>query len=324
MSRFTTALLVLLAGALACAPAATAAGKAKPPKASTVTATAVATGPQAIASATATCPGGQRAIGGGFRAPSSIDVVGVVYESVKVGQRSWRASVQLLDIGDPSALTLTTQVNCRARAPRTRAAFTTIPTDGVTGIGPTATARCSPKANAISGGYSMPAPLIDNVATSLVMDSRRSGTGAWATRVATGAAGPSTVTTHVYCAERRKELLERSATGEPTNVDFGPSSSTATCETPRVPFAGGFAQPGSNVESFFVVTESRRVNEGWLVSALHSGRDPAVSLSSFAYCGFAAPNLWRKGRSVGGKLVVPGPQGPEGGPEALLRSLLVK
>jgi len=328
MTRLTTALTVLIAAALVAAPAAIAGGrhekgKAKPVKATTATETASATGPRSTATATATCPPGTRAIGGGFQAPSSVAVIGIVYESVKVRQRAWRASVQLLDIGAPSTLTLTVQVNCRSRAPRTRTAFTTVPTTGVTQIGPTATAHCSPETRAISGGFSMPPPLIGTIATSLVFDSRRGGSGSWETRMATGAAAPSTITTEVYCAERR-ELAERSNPSEPNSTDFGVSTATAPCESPLVPFAGGFEQPASTVLSFLVVTESVRVGDGWRASALHSGSNPAVTLSSFAYCGWVAPQLWRKGRSVGGKLVVPGAEGAEGGPEALLRSLLVE
>jgi hypothetical protein len=58
-------------------------------------------------------PSEEKRAGGRFDAPSSGDLVGLVYESVKVEQRAWRASVQLLDPGDPSALDLTTYVYCR-------------------------------------------------------------------------------------------------------------------------------------------------------------------------------------------------------------------
>jgi hypothetical protein len=60
---------------------------------------------------------------------------------------------------------------------------------------------------------------------------------------------------------------------------------SAACATPGSPLAGGFAQPDSNVNSFFFVDESRRVDNGWQVSGLHSGAAPAVSLNAFAYCG---------------------------------------
>ena len=66
-----------------------------------VSSTATASGNASTASATATCPGGIKAAGGGFDAPSSDGAVPLVYESVKVGNKAWRASAQLLSRAIP-------------------------------------------------------------------------------------------------------------------------------------------------------------------------------------------------------------------------------
>ena len=331
MNRVATAVAASLLLALACATPTALAGmgygnqKQKPPKSSVGIATTSATGPGAVASATATCRKGSRAIGGGFRGPSSSEVIGIPFESVKVGQRSWRASMQLLDIGSPSTLTLTVQVNCRAKAAKTRTVSATVPTTGVTGVGPAATASCQGDRRAVAGGFTMPPPLVGQIATSLVFDSRRSGARAWTTRVATGAAGPSTLTSHAYCAKRGQSLAERSSASAPNGEEFGLSSALASCDQPPVPFAGGFSQPGGNVNSFFVISESIGVGVGWQASGIHSGTVPAVTLSAHVYCGAATTGLLsRRSRSVRRKLVVPFSEHAEGGPEALLRSLLVK
>lgn len=246
--------------------------------------TATASGNGSTASATAACPGGTKAAGGGFYAPSSAEAVALVYESVKVGKRAWRASVQLLEPADPSAVTLTTYVYCRRHFPATKTAAATVPTDGHLKIGPTAEATCSPGRVAVAGGFHMPAPLTGPTVTDLFFDSMRSGTTGWNARVVTGPAGPSTITSEVYCAKRGGSPIEATGSSAPNGLDSTTSTATATCPDGLSPAAGGFAQPDSVVFSFFFVDESRRVDDSWQVSALHVGTDPAIALQAAGYC----------------------------------------
>jgi hypothetical protein len=249
------------------------------------TASATAIGSETTASATATCPPGTRATGGGFSAPSSVDAIALVYESVKVRQRAWRASVQLLDLGAPSSLTITSYVYCGVHYPHTTTSTSTVPTSGQTQVGPTASASCPSGQVAVAGGFRMPPPLSGPMVRSLYFDSLRSGPSGWNTRVVTGPAGVSTVTGEVYCARHGASPTEASGGSAPNSSDFTRSVASAACATPGSPLAGGFAQPDSNVNSFFFVDESRRVDNGWQVSGLHSGAAPAVRLNAFAYCG---------------------------------------
>ncbi len=249
------------------------------------TASASAIGPETTASATAACPPGTRATGGGFGAPSSVDAVALVYESVKVRQRAWRASVQLLDIGAPSSLTITTYVYCRAHYPHMTTSASTVPTSGETEVGPTASASCPSGEVAVAGGFRMPPPLSGPMVRSLYFDSLRSGTSAWNTKVVTGPAGASTVTGEVYCARQGPSPAEANGASAPNSSDFTRSAASAACAGPGFPLAGGFSQTDSDVNSFIFVDESRRVDNGWQVSGLHSGTDPAVTLNAFAYCG---------------------------------------
>jgi hypothetical protein len=285
MARVTAAVVVsvlLLVGAAQLGWAKSGQGTGPPLE---QTASASAIGPETTASATATCPPGTRATGGGFRAPSSVDAVALVYESVKVRQRAWRASVQLLDIGAPSSLTITTYVYCRAQYPHTTTETSTVPTSGQTEVGPTASASCPRGQLAVGGGFRMPPPLSGPTVRSLYFDSLRSGTSAWNTKVVTGPAGVSSVTGEVYCARRIASPAEASGTSAPNSRDFTTSTASAACAAPSTPLAGGFSQPDSDVNSFLFVDESRRVDNGWQVSGLHSGTVPAVSLNAFAYCG---------------------------------------
>jgi hypothetical protein len=247
-------------------------------------ATAEARGDGSTATATASCPGGTKAAGGGFDAPSSGDVVGLVYESVKVGHRDWRASVQLFDPGDPSTLTLTTYVYCRAHFPPTKTSTETVPTSGELQIGPTASASCPDGQAAVAGGFHMPPPLLAPTVTDLFFDSLRSGLSGWDARVVTGPAGPSSVTSEAYCSRREDAPLETLGTGEPVELDSVSSTATASCPAGLSPAAGGFAQPDSVPISFFFVSSSRRVGDSWQVTGLHSGGAPAVAPIAAAYC----------------------------------------
>ncbi len=245
---------------------------------------AQASGDGSTATATATCPPGTRAAGGGFDAPSSGDVVGLVYESVKVRQRAWRASAQLLDPGEPSTLNLTTYVYCRKHFPVTRSTAETVPTSGEVQIGPTASATCPNGQIATAGGFRMPAPLVSPTVTDLFFDSIRSGDSGWDARVVTGPAGPSGVTSEAYCARRGAVPLEADGRSAPNGLDSVTSTATAACPAGTSPAAGGFAQPDSAVVSFFFVYSSRRVGDSWQVLGLHTGSEPAVALDAAGYC----------------------------------------
>jgi len=251
-------------------------------------ATGSATGNESVATATASCPPSTKAVGGGFSAPPSADVIGIgiVYESVKVDQRSWRASAQLLDLGGGSTtLTLTTYAYCRSRVPATRTTTATVPTSGEPQAGPTVTATCPRGTAPLAGGFTMPPPLHAPVVSALYFDSLRSGTNAWETRAVTGPAGPSTVTTEAYCARDAVATTEADGATAPNAVDFSSSTAVAACPAGLSPSSGGFAQPDSGFMSFFFVYESRRAGSSWQVSALHSGGSPAAALDAAAYCG---------------------------------------
>lgn len=291
MAIFSKALAVAVAASLLLAPAGLAhkAGKgkkaSKPPAAeSTVTATGQGSGMGTIVSATANCPRNMRAVSGGFQAPASIDVIPVVFESVRTASRSWRASAQLLDLGAPSNVTLQTTVYCKHKFFAGKTSRVTSPTDGDPHLGPLVGASCRRSQIAVSGGFTMAAPLTDGAVTALVLDSRRDGAQAWNTWLATGSGGTGAASTEVYCARHQRELTDAVASSPASSTDFETLTATARCAGGKQPTSGGFSQPQSDLSSFVIVTESRRVGDGWKVSGLHSGTDPAVTLNALAYC----------------------------------------
>jgi hypothetical protein len=289
MTRMLTALgvaAVLTLTAAAAAPAKPSGNRVRASSAAIEdsTATAETSGDGSTATATATCPPGTKAAGGGFDAPPAGDAVGIVYESVKIHQNAWRGSVQLLDPGDPSTLTLTTYAYCQAHLPATHTGEDTVPTSGQVQPGPTASAACPHDGVALAGGFQMPPPLTSPTVTALFFDSLRSGESGWDARVFTGPAGPSTMTSEVYCARSVEAPVEADGASAPNGLDSTSSTATVTCPAGLSPAAGGFAQPQSGVVSFFFVYSSKRVGDSWQVSGLHSGGEPAVALSSAAYC----------------------------------------
>jgi hypothetical protein len=289
MTRMLTALgavLVLSAAVVQAAPAKTPSGGGPPDPGAVQeeSATAQASGDGSTATATASCPPGTKVAGGGFDAPSSGDVIGLVYESVKVGHDAWRASVQLLDPSDPSTLTLTTYAYCRDHFPVMKTASTTVPTDGHLQIGPTASAGCPTGEVAMAGGFHMPPPLVSPTVSDLFFDSLRSGESGWDARVVTGPAGPSNVTSEAYCARHSGAPVEADGVSSPNGLDSTTSTATASCPAGLSPAAGGFAQPDSSVVSFFFVDSSRRAGDTWQGSGFHSGGAPAVALDAAGYC----------------------------------------
>jgi hypothetical protein len=247
-------------------------------------ATASASGGGSTVTAIASCPPGTKVAGGGFDAPYSNEVIGLVYESVKVRNRSWRASAQLLDPGQPSSLTLTAYAYCRSHLSSLKTETETAPTTGETQIGPTVSPSCSRGDAAVSGGFAIGPPLRDETVTALLLDSARAGLGGWDTQVITGPAGASVLTGEVHCSRRLDAPAEITGVSAPNASDFTPSTAAAECPLGLSAAAGGFAQPDSTLTSFFLVYESRRVGDGWQVSGLHSGNDPAVRLRASAYC----------------------------------------
>lgn len=306
--------LVLLAAAalLAAGHADAKVGKHKPRVVKTV---ASANGAGAIATATATCPqdgGGKgqwRAISGGFFMdtytvpPFGGEVVipygsGVIFESQRVGQRSWRVSAQSLW----GQVNLKALANCQRGAPKPRAITQKVATPGADQLGPALTAQC-PSGRAVSGGFATPAPFAAGEAANTVTDLFPTGTRAWRLRVVSNQ--PSSVTVISYCAERgRKPKLASGLGGSQetkTSADTVASSTGQFCPVKRfAPGGGGFRQQGATASQYFLPTvlyqgpafdgDPRTQRQGyignnWHASGLKVGTGTPVRLSSVALCG---------------------------------------
>lgn len=306
--------LLLFLALLACSATPSHAATGKPRVVKTATS---ADGAGAIATATATCPqggdkGGWRAISGGFfmstytsppfgdeNTPVIPFGSGVVFESRRVGQRSWRVSAQSLW----GRVDLKALVNCQRGAPKPRAITAKVATAGADQLGPALTAQC-PSGRAVSGGFATPPPFVAGEAANAVIDLFPSGTRAWRLQVVSNQ--PSSVTAISYCAERRrKPKLAGSAGGAApetrTTAGTVANSTGQFCPAKRfAPGGGGFRQEGATASQYFVPTvlyqgpafdsdprtpRSGYVGDNWHTGGLKVGTGTAVRMRSVAICG---------------------------------------
>jgi hypothetical protein len=217
--------------------------------------------------ATATCPKGRKAVGGGFSASAGPggDVL-LVYRSVMSGQRSWNAAAASIS-SSPQVLTVT--VHCRRvkrRIVDATAIATTQPADL---SGATAEASCpGKKQRLIGGGFA------SDVGTSpdklaIVSVSRRTGSS-WSYAATNGTPDARILTSHAYCVKGVKSPV----TVEQTNTQSVPghgdlSTSSPACPKGRRLSGGGFA--GTSFSSpppqAQIVRESLMAGSAWRASS---------------------------------------------------------
>jgi hypothetical protein len=265
------------------------------------TATATGTAENQILAATATCPAGTRAVGGGFSTPPLPPMpqdAGAASASHKVGANQWLASMEVLGTPGPPVV-LTTVVYCRKGAPVTTPVSITssLPASGSPPITPTpANAACPAGQAQLSGGFA-----IDTLGPALPLSSSRLDPLTWQATAVAGDPG-HTITSQADCAKKPKMKKGKkgkkrkgtklatptevigSATSDPAVIN---TTATATCPAGRRAVNGGFSQPGavsSATSSFiFLVTESQAVGNTWHVSGFDEIPNPGT-LRSHVYC----------------------------------------
>ncbi len=252
----------------------------------TQTATATATANQQHISATATCPGTMKAVGGGWSTtagPPGSNAgqnVLVVYQSVMSGgQRSWTNNAYANS--SIAGLTLTTYAYCRNLSKNIADVTAIAATLAGSASAATATATCPRKQELLSGGFS------SNVGSRPFYFARpfsalKSGAKAW-TFQASNFSGPSpfdpappsqTLTSHAYCV---KGIESPKAVRQTTTANVPAAYSDITAATPRcgrkMPrlSAGGFAHSTSVVKDNFLNGLS------WQTTGRRPASSPALS-----------------------------------------------
>jgi hypothetical protein len=242
-----------------------------------------------LGTATAKCPKGQRATGGGFLTlpadggPGGTDVE--VFESRKIGQRSWRASAFEGVVN--SAGPLTVYVYCSRDASKTEEKFATVslPDDAGNAVH-AVDASCGSAGKARAGGFLIPTPP-SSTATAHISDSFRLGSKSWrSAAIVTG--GSPTLTSYVYCA--KSNALKATSGSVASAVHMAPGTAVSgQCKHRSHALAGGFSQPDANPAPFgfgpnwLQLYEVRRSGKTWRTSAEHVNGNS--TLVSTAYCG---------------------------------------
>ena len=276
---------------LAAAPSASAAKKkAAKPKLSTVTATTTSPtlGP---VSATATCPKGSKALGGGLLAqpaPTNNDILNVL-ESRRVGDNAWRVSGYRLDSGGVGpVMSLSAEAYCRSGKFKARERSTT---EGILDTPTTAlpVATCPVGRAAVGGGFSITPPSNPNDLNAIVSTNFMTGGVGWLLRALKLGSPPLSIvnfTSYIYCLKKGQKGPKPvgGSASLPTPVNSAATATSAPCPGKRNPTAGGFRFPDLFTGPIIFVTESRRSGKSWVVSASRfSNTDPAT-IEAFGYC----------------------------------------
>lgn len=203
-----------------------------------------------ILTATATCPKGKKAFGGGFSAlPANDSSLIFVDESRRSGPRSWLAAGTFFAIsGGATPLSITASVHCRRLAKTPAETATPVPVLANTNNVPfTAIARCQgKKQRLISGGFDYSPPSNGNVNLALIYENQPAGR-TWRASIQNSGAGVArTLTSYAYCAKglakAPKIVSGSNALTLPSALD-PISASTAACPGKTRLSAGGFASP---------------------------------------------------------------------------------
>ncbi len=254
-----------------------------------VTATAtgpVVTTPAGTSAATATCPSGLQAVGGGFSAPFAPGAGLVVNESYRSSRHSWRVSAVLVS-GSGAA---TAYAYCRRKAIRVTDVAATDTLASGPGQSRLVEADCTPRDVALSGGFQMtsgplPAhlPIPEQSIGGGPVPGGKPPVGNWQVVAQNSSTGAQTITAHVYCATGIKVPAFRQDHGTATVPVFGSLTETSVC--PRAPkakkrrrklkpvlSAGAFYSPFSiGIGVLPVHAESRIVGNGFIDTAVNGG-----------------------------------------------------
>jgi hypothetical protein len=234
-------------------------------------------------SATASCEGKRKAVGGGFSTSTSGGSnLMLVHTSVRSDPRSWTNSA--IATGNQ---TLTTYVYCRrlAKSPSDVAVSAELParTEGSQPIA-TVAPTCPGRRKVISGGF---ASSLGPEAEDFVYPYASVGLGrSWTLSGANNGTTPATLTGHAYCA---KQLKVPDLTGGSISSGSEPPGGAVTtasddCSRGKLSaggFSGSVPVAGGPLPA---VTQSQLVGTEWRLTSLNLGATGPVSLEAQGIC----------------------------------------
>jgi hypothetical protein len=290
-------------------------GKKKKPKAvpvSVVTASATTTADNQPTAATATCPGGTVAVGGGFstetfKVGTELRDINVVYSSRRSAPGAWTVEAVREDVGAAgppialvaSALCRTTKLPPKRKGKKLKKRKLTVAEASATSpvvamnARASATATCPAGASAISGGFSgSPVPNLSGALPSVpfVFKSATASGKDWTASMTNRGPTQRSVTSHVYCATGLNIGQSAGSASLPAGASAtdNPSATATTlgCAKGRSLLGGGFAFEPVNITAgpVHIVSESSPVAGTWRVGA-SSLAGPSTSFTASGLCG---------------------------------------
>lgn len=243
--------------------------------------------------ATATCPPGKKAFGGGFSATPSDQSLIFPDESHRGAPNTWIAGGSYFGFNPGSPpLGITSIVHCR-KLKKTPAEVTiSVPVIAQTNTTPaTAIARCQgKKQKLISGGFLYTPPANGNVAQALVYENEPVGKDWHASVQNSGSSPARTLTGYAYCAKGLPKAPKISsgttAFTVPAALDQI-SASSAACPPKTQLSGGGFVSPfpaTAPATARPLYFESQAVSGVWRASALAGFGGGPLSITALGIC----------------------------------------
>jgi hypothetical protein len=248
-----------------------------------------------LSTATATCPAGTQALGGGFSLPVGPTAFLSIRESFRSTPSAWKVSA--VDIAGSAAVTA--YANCRNTALQVTDSTGAGTIPGGTFAAGTATAVCPSGGKLVGGGFqTLSGP--DPTDWALAEENLSAGAGAWTARAVNNSGVQNVITAHAYCMSGIKTPTLVSATNSVGAGLYGSSSSTTpACPKPKkskkgkkskkprqLLAAGGFSvTPAGPASVTPFVTDSRLGSGGWLAAAVNANASAGpLSVTSQGVC----------------------------------------
>jgi hypothetical protein len=294
--------------------------KGKKPKSPPVTVARVAqatSGDNQQVTATATCPSGLIAVGGGFESPPVLDAgaptdLNLVYESRRAGDSSWQVSAVREDFGGLGPnLPVTAVVDCRStklagKKPAGKKAATakkkkkkklriaeataTAVAAGADEAQAQASATCPGKTKALGGGFSTsptPSAADPQEAFPYIWSNHRITPTTWFAAISNDGTVERTLTSYAYCAAGLKIAETTASVALPASGTTVTSTAVTTppCPKGKALLGGGFDNtPATKHTALSLLTEFDPANGAWRLGTLNAQVVAPGAISSSAYC----------------------------------------
>jgi hypothetical protein len=239
--------------------------------------------------ATARCPKGAQAIGGGFSLSS--DKLAVV-QSYRSGRRTWQVAAQRnVFASSGGAATATAYAYCRrtTRAVKDVTGTASLPS-GVGGIR-SASAACPKGSRLVGGGFHS---TFGAFQYGFAAESLSTAPRTWAITMINTTSGSPTITAHAYCIKAiGATSILAATTSSPTPALASASATSPPCPAgkrkrrpKRFLGGGGFSSPVNQgfPTDFPILTESRIGPGAWVATAVHYGVNTPFTVTSQGVC----------------------------------------